>query len=145
MWSYLGTYRIAQNCSGGKLHWIECECHLSIFYPTKFISIFCKTLDFRIKIWYMCEWRLEVQRFQYLNISIFPRSKIWSFRLIIFIFVMTWSCEGHFLLKTCTLASIKWPFKLLIVSYSASLNTNRFSELMKDNSSSDSPKFFSCQ
>jgi len=43
-------YHIAQNCGGGKLWriwWIE--CHLPIFYPTKFISIFCKILDFQIK------------------------------------------------------------------------------------------------
>jgi len=32
----------------GKLWWIE--CHSPIFYPTKFISIVCKTFDFQINI-----------------------------------------------------------------------------------------------
>jgi len=38
------NYRIVQNSGGGKL-W-QIECHLPIFYPTRFIFIFCKTVDF---------------------------------------------------------------------------------------------------
>jgi len=41
------NYHIMQNCGRGKLWLIE--CYLPIFYPTKFISIICKTLDFWIK------------------------------------------------------------------------------------------------
>jgi len=93
----VNEYRISQNCDRGKL-W-QIECHLPIFYPIKFISIFCKTLDFRIKIrmsvsrdW-SCKLRCEL-RCKDVNLEIFlspswSRIKIWSFRLTIFIFVIT--------------------------------------------------------
>jgi len=90
------NYRIAQNCGGGKLWriwWIE--YHSPIFYPTKFISIFCKTLDFRIKVSkctsrdLRCELGCEAVNLEISPSPSWSRSKIWSFRLTIFIFVIT--------------------------------------------------------
>jgi len=50
------NYRIAQNSGRGKLWRIwRIECHSPIFYTTKFILIFCKTVDFRVKSLYVRE------------------------------------------------------------------------------------------
>jgi len=89
-------YCITQNCGGGKLWQIwRIECHSPIFYPTKFISHFCKTRNFWIK---NCtcmsrDWRCKLGC-ENVNLEISPftnlsRSKIRSFRLTIFIFVIT--------------------------------------------------------
>jgi len=90
LWKHPKYYHIAQNSGGGKLWRIK--CHSPIFYPTKFISSFCKTLDFRIKSLHM-HWRCELG-WENVNLEIFPspswsRSKIWSCRLTILILVIT--------------------------------------------------------
>jgi len=129
-------YHIVQNCGGGKLWWqiwqFEIECHSSIFYPTKFISIFCKTLDFWIKLctWVSRDWRCKLGcEAVNLEISLPPswsKSKIWSFGLTIFILVIT-SKDTFYQKRVHHWShdlSNNWSW------VSASLNTNLFSELI---------------
>jgi len=132
----------------GKL-W-QIECHSSIFYQIH--HHFCKTLDFRIIILHVREWRFEmwtwVQRYQTvlkcLHLLAEAEAKFDHSDQLFYIHdnSKSWRTLST---KKCTSLSITWPIKLTIISNSASLNTNRFSKLMKDNFPSGSPKFFYCQ
>jgi len=125
-------YRIAQNCGRGKFWWIWwIECHSPIFYPTKFISIFHKTQNFQIKICTCVgrDWRCKLTC-EAVNLEISPspswsRSKIWSFGLTIFIFMITSKDTFYQKHVHC------WSHDLSNYRswVSASLNTNLFSEL----------------
>jgi len=108
--------------------------------PNQIYLHFCKTLDYQIKVC-MCVSRDLRCKLGYKDVNLeissslsWNRSKIWSFRPIIFIYMITLKGTFYWKLVHCYWShddSNYWSW------VSVSLNTNRFSELMKDNLPSD--------